>query len=536
MQFTEVIHDHWRARGVPVGASSPSPLVPERLCLLTFLGLIIAYTLAPFNFSFSGPQLLNRAREALDIATTGGLSGIAGHFVAFFVLGCLIVAVYERSLGQGGLARLAWVSASFCIVLEFAQLLLEGRHARAADAFSNFAGVLGGAISAAHCGSVRAVRVRVQQSIRRHQLGFQAGVFILAMIIWCSAGLLPVLGSLEMDWDSEYRLLLANEIDGSRPWLGEIRYVGIYGRALASREVFLLHANLGVRMKDFEKMGLLAGYDFTQGYLDEVVPAGLLRSRDLAIQIPESLRLGHGGTGISVRGDSLLTSRGAASELTARITSSGAFSIEAWVRPYNRTQGGPARIVSLSNGITSRNFTLGQSASQGVFRVRNGINGPNGSEYALQVKGVVQNSLQHWVAVYDHGVSSMFLDGRLLASPVDLREPPVGLLLGTGPPGRAIAAFLLVMTLALPAYSLCFPLGFGLVRHLTAMLVAFCAGSLPYAAVCLLLGGPWRPDLFLWILGTFAVAYPFCFLYVRRLDFSDFGPARPRPMDVTLLR
>ena len=39
------------------------------------------------------------------------------------------------------------------------------------------------------------------------------------------------------NWNDGFRLVLANELTGDRPWLGELRLVAIYGRALAPREV-----------------------------------------------------------------------------------------------------------------------------------------------------------------------------------------------------------------------------------------------------------------------------------------------------------
>ncbi|MBI1311699.1 DUF1592 domain-containing protein [bacterium] len=39
------------------------------------------------------------------------------------------------------------------------------------------------------------------------------------------------------NWDNGYRLALANELTGDRPWLGELHLVAIYNRALTSREI-----------------------------------------------------------------------------------------------------------------------------------------------------------------------------------------------------------------------------------------------------------------------------------------------------------
>lgn len=53
--------------------------------------------------------------------------------------------------------------------------------------------------------------------------------------------------------------------------------------------------------------------------------------------------------------------------------------IEAWVKPANNTQGGPARIVSFSKDSADRNFTLGQQAGAYDVRFRTSVNPGNGS-------------------------------------------------------------------------------------------------------------------------------------------------------------
>jgi hypothetical protein len=39
------------------------------------------------------------------------------------------------------------------------------------------------------------------------------------------------------NWSEGFRLALANEATGGRPWFGEFHLVAIYGRALSAREV-----------------------------------------------------------------------------------------------------------------------------------------------------------------------------------------------------------------------------------------------------------------------------------------------------------
>jgi VanZ family protein len=501
----------------------PAGEAPQRLLLLLASALAIAYTLAPFEFSFPQAQLWSRLREALEITSPDGVIRVVAHFIAFFIFGVLVAAVYERSLERCGFNRFVVGALLFCVSLEFAQIFEESRHARITDLLGNAAGLCLGALGSIRWSRMRAVRVAFQKQTCRYPVQFYSAVFILATTIWCSAALRPVFGGLKrMNWNDNYRLVIGNETDGSRPWLGEIRYIGIYGGALTSQQVLLALGRLNARreVRDFGTMGLLAGYNFTRGRANEISPEGSLNSAGLTLEVPESCEWGGEGGGVLVRHSALMASRNTASDLTRAIVSSGAFSVEAWICPLNKTQKGPARIVSLSDGIWKRNFTLGQEAADGVFRVRNGINGTNGREHELHGKGVVQNVLHHLVAVYDHGVSSIFKDGQPVVPTVDLREPFVYLLLGSGEEGRVVGLALLTLTIALPVGSLSSALGLGRLQHLVAVAATYSVGSLPYVAVCLWVGGPWRVNLLFWLAVALITVYPLSFVYVHRQGLS----------------
>jgi hypothetical protein len=164
---------------------------------------------------------------------------------------------------------------------------------------------------------------------------------------------------------------------------------------------------------------------------------------------------------------------------------------------------------------------LGQENSTAVFRVRNTTSGPNGAEQELQVKQAIQLPLQRLVAVYDHGVSMIFRDGRLLSPILDVRETNLILGLGPGPSARLAAGILLAFLVALPAHAV---LGFiqeGWMRHAAAVLSAVVIGFLPYALSCFFFGGPWRNEFFLWVGPAVFVAYPLCFSYVRSGGASE---------------
>ncbi|EGV49833.1 hypothetical protein Rifp1Sym_fs00060 [endosymbiont of Riftia pachyptila (vent Ph05)] len=67
------------------------------------------------------------------------------------------------------------------------------------------------------------------------------------------------------------------------------------------------------------------------------------------------------GWGLNFAGGKVQGSTSASRKLIELIQATGEYSIEAWVVPANVTQEGPARIVSYSGGVDTRNFTLGQT-------------------------------------------------------------------------------------------------------------------------------------------------------------------------------
>ena len=504
---------------------SPSVISGNRLASLTrrwllllAAVLVLACTLSPFEFSFPLTELVARTRAMMAVPTGLGVFKLSGHVAGFCILGGLLAAVYEMRLQQCPFWSFAIGAAAFCLTLEMLQFFAESRHARITDLICNFSGLLLGAIGSLRWQRGRVVRVRLADLIHRHSLRVQKGILVLGSFVWFSAGLYPATGVLKLDWNKDSQLVVGNETDHSRPWLGEIRFLGIYARGFDAREAKLWTQGSDNRLaRDAgNESRLLLGYDFTSGKTAEVIPEGLLATEDLALDIaPESTWAPDRG-GILLTRPSFLSSRGPDFKVTEAIMAAGELSVAAVVRPLHRSQTGPARIISLSEGIWSRNFMLGQENSDLVFRVRNGVNGTNGLQHALWIRDALQDALHTIVAVYDHGVSQMVMDGKQLSPVVDLREPGAYLQLGTGVGGRAVAALLLTLTFALPAATMAESLAFGRWRLVLAGLLTFCVGSLPYVATCLCVGGPWRWAHFLWLGAVLLLAYPLCSWYVNR--------------------
>lgn len=483
-----------------------------RLGLLLWLVVVVVSSFAPFEISLPQDRS-DVAAEAmkLDLSLTG-VRGALSHFAAFWFLGVLAASVHGTWLARhrGSLPLIALLG---CGALETAQLFFLGRHARVADLALNFMGLLLGLWSAIHWHTGRDLRLALERFCTARALPMHAGLGLIAVSVWWGAGLRPALGWLQMDWDHNYPFMIGNELDGSRPWLGEIRYAGVYIGGMSAEQALQLYHN---RLTDDagatpRHPRLLAGYDFRQELEQTVMSHGVLQSEAMVLGIPAECEW-RDSVGLILAEPSLLRTRGTASELNEAVTASGAFTVEAWIQPLNQTQSGPARILSVSTNTSNRNFTLGQTGTGVTFRVRNLATGVNGARHAFHASDVLgDDAPQHLVALYDHGVSMLYLNGHPHKHVVDLREPAVHLGLGTRAGGRAASAVLIVLAVTLPVFAVISSLG--LVSHLAAITLSFGAAVAPYMFSCLWVGGPWRAEMPAWLMAGLFVIYPLAMRY-----------------------
>ncbi len=178
------------------------------------------------------------------------------------------------------------------------------------------------------------------------------------------------------NWDDGFRLALANELTGDRPWLGTYRRVALFDRAWLGTEVGAALA----AGPDALPGDALALYTFREGGGTTVKDvSGRDGATDLTITDGAAVTWAPPAAGgLTVTGKTLIATAAAASHLTRAVKASGAFALEAWVQPANTTQAGPARIVTLSKDPSHRNVTLGQAAGAYEVRFRTSATSPNG--------------------------------------------------------------------------------------------------------------------------------------------------------------
>lgn len=122
--------------------------------------------------------------------------------------------------------------------------------------------------------------------------------------------------------------------------------------------------------------------------------------------------------GLAINAPALIASPGAASKVINACQASNELTIEAWIRPANVTQAGPARIVTLSRNTRERNFTLGQGLWDGQptalidVRLRTTATSDNGIPSLSSPGGSLTTGLSHVVYTRDaDGNATLYING-----------------------------------------------------------------------------------------------------------------------------
>lgn len=87
-------------------------------------------------------------------------------------------------------------------------------------------------------------------------------------------------------------------------------------------------------------------------------------------------------------------------------------SIEAWIKPLNTTQTGPARIITFSKDGSNRNFTLGQIGNKFDTRVNTSTTDMNGVPSLSSTSGSLTTELTHIVYTRSsNGTAKIYING-----------------------------------------------------------------------------------------------------------------------------
>jgi len=163
--------------------------------------------------------------------------------------------------------------------------------------------------------------------------------------------------------------------------------------------------------------GLQLLYTFEEGSGATVSDvSGVGTPLDLTIDDEDNAYWVEGGLVISDA--NLIVSDVAATKIISAAKDSDELTIEAWLKPANTSQDGPARIVSVSADGSNRNFTLGQDADDYQVRLRTTATNNNGSDITVASDGgLLTTELTH--VVYTRaagGQARLYLDNQQVVS------------------------------------------------------------------------------------------------------------------------
>jgi hypothetical protein len=154
-------------------------------------------------------------------------------------------------------------------------------------------------------------------------------------------------------------------------------------------------------------------------YTFERPAEGIIRDRSGAGE-PLDLKIVN-PQGIVFRGGRLLINSPArissiqpARKIAAAVKQSGALSIEAWVKPHDTAQAGPARIVTVSVDPGQRDFTLSQDGSRYDVRLRTTSTDGNGIPSIASPERSLRLELAHVVYTrYRGGSARIYINGKM---------------------------------------------------------------------------------------------------------------------------
>ena len=163
------------------------------------------------------------------------------------------------------------------------------------------------------------------------------------------------------------------------------------------------------------RSGLQALYDFSSTSGVAVKDrSDVGEAVDLRIGDTNAVR--HSKESLEVHRKTLLRSAKAATKIANAVRLSGEITIEAWIRPAQTNQSGPARIITLSKDTGERNFTLGQDGNRYDVRFRTTQTSVSGTPSLSSKHESLNTELTHVVYTRDRsGRTRIYINGKVSA-------------------------------------------------------------------------------------------------------------------------
>jgi phage-related holin len=318
-------------------------------------------------------------------------------FVPFGALLTYLMKAYRRSNRLQILVAILMSSLLVSFAVEFLQLHITSRFSSLADILSNITGALIGYSLNVNLGAffIKAVKLFISSLENRIWLTIIIyGLLLIISRLWFNS--LVNFGN----WNSNYSLLIGNEGSGDRQWLGQVYKLIIFDRVISENTLKTLLNEENPSIKDavcFYSFDSNSNYRDEMGNLPHLVWKGQSKNQN------------HNGA--IMKYGQWLESEKETKYLAKALSNKSNLTIAVDFASHDLNQVGPARIVSFSEDTGNRNFTLGQSGNDLVFRLRTRMTGENGVVPEIRVPNVLNDHNRHRVIITYNGANiQLFID------------------------------------------------------------------------------------------------------------------------------
>jgi glycopeptide antibiotics resistance protein len=364
------------------------------LLFIASLAAIIFATISPFNFQipagFSGQFILQEFKFASSV------KDYWQNILLFMPLGIGLAMMFAPKQLSTSAILIVVCLASILIssAVEITQFCLPSRVSNVTDIICNsLGGTLGGILYFWRSQIIQLLIGIVCRDFERLSLksllrAIACYCFLVMVLIWALAVNVNL-----SNWDDNFHLTIGNEVTGDRPWNGQISDLYISDRGLNPSEVQQIFKAADVFLA--QSSDLVTSIKFANGknyyqdrshHLAHLVWQGLSASSQI-----EPINQSAENTGILVNSKQWLQTTKPAVALHQKLKNTGEFSLYLAVSSNDPQQFGPARIVTLSEGVNSQNLVIGQKGKDLKFRLRSPITGRNATQPSFLVPRVFEH-------------------------------------------------------------------------------------------------------------------------------------------------
>lgn len=402
----------------------------NRILILAVAGILFL-TLYPFRFNFHGAAargITNPFLLGKGLKSVGSFDDFL-NILLFVPFGFgLTEKLRERGVSRGLAFAIALIAgALFSYGIEFLQIYIPERDSGWEDIFTNATGSAVGCLLFQLCGGmVLRILAACEQGLSALLVRWRViFMFVLYFGIWFTVSTFLQKATQLSNWKSDAVLVVGNDATGRNNWIGQIRLLQIWDRAISSGAVRELLKSDGSGVHGSR---LRSYYDFSSQppYHDE---QNFLPDLDWVPQKPVPSGPGSGPSAVVFDGSSWLSSKVAVPALVEDLRESNQFSVRVICTPSVGI-GANGRIISVTEPSGAANLTLRQDDTNLVFWFRNGLSARR-PLLTWNLPNILAASRERDIVyTYDGSNLSVYIDGKSL---------PVHYRLG---PGTALVAFL----------------------------------------------------------------------------------------------